>query len=136
MVPLLCLACDGVSRPDDTLGLQSAARWEWHGRLVVEGDSALTLVRMAIDTTHGGGDVGLARFDFNPAVGEGDEYSLTLGVDLGNVRDLRQNVPYALGPPPGRLPAHATVPCLCRPLKPDPVRGTVTVAPRRRRQVT
>src|SRR5947207_1011172 len=94
---LLCLACDGVSRPDDTLGLQSAARWEWHGRLVVEGDSALTLVRMGIDTTHGGGDVGLARYDFNPAVGEGDEYSLTLGLDLANVRDLRQNVPYAPG---------------------------------------
>src|SRR2546430_11431367 len=53
------------------------ARWEWHGRLVVEPDSALTLVRMAIDTAHGGHDVGLARYDFNPAVGEGDEYSLT-----------------------------------------------------------
>src|SRR5438034_10594574 len=36
-----------ISRPDDTLGLQSSARWEWHGRLVVEPDSALTLVRMA-----------------------------------------------------------------------------------------
>src|SRR3989442_7704279 len=59
-----CLACDGVSRPDDTLGLQSSARWEWHGRLVVEPDSALTLVRMAIDTAHGGHDVGLARYDF------------------------------------------------------------------------
>src|SRR2546427_11910577 len=97
-LPLLCLACDGVSRPDDTLGLQSAARWEWHGRLVVEADSALTIVRMAIDTTRGGGDVGLARYDFNPAVGEGDEYSLTLGLDLANLRDLRQNGPYALGP--------------------------------------
>jgi len=75
LLPLFCLACDGVSRPDDTLGLQSVARWEWHGRLVVEDDSALTLVRMALDTTHGGGDVALARFDFNPAVGEGDEYS-------------------------------------------------------------
>src|SRR6266545_2671393 len=75
---VLLAACDPVSRPDDTLGLQNVARWEWHGRLVVEGDSALTLVRMAIDTTHGGGDVALARFDFNPAVGEGDEYSLTL----------------------------------------------------------
>src|SRR5436309_11165674 len=63
----LLSACDGVSRPDDTLGLQSAARWEWHGRLVVEADSAFTLVRMRIDTTHGGGDVGLARYDFNPA---------------------------------------------------------------------
>src|SRR5690348_3461923 len=101
---LLLSACDPVSRPDDTLGLQSSARWEWHGRLVVQRDSALTLVRMAIDTTHGGGDVGLARYDFNPAVGEGDEYSLTLALDFGNVRELRQSVPYALGPPPARLP--------------------------------
>src|SRR5437867_3301016 len=101
----LLAACDAVSRPGDTLGLQSAARWEWHGRLVVERDSTLTLVRMAIDTTHGGGDVALARFDFNPAVGEGDEYSLTLALDLGRARDLRQNVPYPLGPPPARLSA-------------------------------
>src|SRR5437773_2290160 len=50
LLPLFCLACDGVSRPDDTLGLQSSARWQWHGRLVVEPDSARTLVRMAIDT--------------------------------------------------------------------------------------
>src|SRR5207247_4831584 len=101
---LLCLACDGVSRPDDTLGLQSTARWEWHGRLVVEGDSTLTLVRMAIDTTHGGGDVALARFDFNPAVGEGDEYSLTLALDLGRARDVRQNVTYQIGAATDRLP--------------------------------
>ena len=133
---LLCLACDGVSRLDDTLGLQSRGRWEWHGRLVVEPDSALTLVRVAIDTTHGGGDVALARFDFNPAVGEGDEYSITLALDLGRARDLRQNVPYALGPPPGRLPASATVTCLCRPLKPDSVRGTFTLATRGLRQIT
>lgn len=136
LLPLVCLACDGVSRPDDTLGLQSAARWEWHGRLLVERDSALTLVRMAIDTTHGGHDVGLARYDFNPAVGEGDEYSLTLALDLQNVRDLRQNVPYALGPPPARIPAYGTVTCLCRPLKPDSVRGTFTLATRGLRQIT
>lgn len=136
VLPLLCLACDGVSRPDDTLGLQSAARWEWHGRLVVERDSALTLVRMALDTTHGGGDVALARFDFNPAIGEGDEYSLTLALDLGHARDLRQNVPYALGPPPARIPAYGTVTCLCRPLKPDSVRGTFTLATRGLRQIT
>src|SRR5438034_915709 len=105
LLPLFCLACDGVSRPDDTLGLQSSARWEWHGRLVVEPDSALTLVRMAIDTAHGGHDVGLARYDFNPAVGEGDEYSLTLALDLEKVRDLRQNVPYVLGPPHARTRA-------------------------------
>ena len=133
---LLLSACDPISRPDDTLGLQSAARWEWHGRLVVERDSALTLVRMAIDTTHGGGDVALARFDFNPAVGEGDEYSLTLALDLGNARELRQNVPYALGPPPARIPAYGTVTCLCRPLKPDSARGTFTLATRGLRQIT
>src|SRR5207247_9120002 len=95
---LLCLACDGVSRPDDTLGLQSAARWESHGRLVVEGDSALTLVRRAIDTTQRGGDVALARCDFNPALGEGDEYSLTLGGHLRDRRELAQSAPYPRGP--------------------------------------
>src|SRR5881409_3237407 len=113
LLPLFCLACDGVSRPDDTLGLQSSARWEWHGRLAVEPDSALTLVRMAIDTAHGGHDVGLARYDFNPAVGEGDEYSLTLALDLENVRDLGQTshtrwVPRPrASPPTGRRPACA-----------------------------
>src|SRR5256885_17181764 len=91
LLPLFCLACDGVSRSDDTLGLQNVARWEWHGRLVVEADSVLTLVRMAIDTPHGGGDVALARFDFNPAVAEGDEYSITAALDLEHVRDLRRN---------------------------------------------
>jgi len=133
---LLCIACDGVSRLDDTLGLQSAARWEWHGRVLVEPDSALTLVRMALDTMHGGGDVALARYDFNPAVGEGDEYSLTLALDLGNARELRQDVPYALGPPPARIPAYGTVTCLCSPLRPDSVRGTFTLATRGLRQIT
>ena len=135
-LPLLLSACDPTSRPDDTLGLQSAARWEWHGRVVVDSDAALTLVRLRIDTTQGGGDVAIARYDFNPAVGEGDEYSLTLALDLGRARDLRQNVPYALGPPPGRLPAYATVACLCRPLKPDSVRGTFLLATRGLRQIT
>ena len=97
----LLSACDGVSRPDDTLGLQSAARWEWHGRLVVEADSALTLA-----------------------------------LDLGRARDLRPNVAYTLGPPPARLTAYATVTCLCRPLKPDSVRGTFTLATRGLRQIT
>ena len=136
LLPLFCLACDGVSRPDDTLGLQNAAHWEWHGRVLVEPDSALTLVRMALDTMHGGGDVALARYDFNPAVGEGDEYSLTLALDLGNARELRQGVPYALGPPPARIPAYGTVTCLCRPLRPDSVHGTFTLATRGLRQIT
>jgi hypothetical protein len=133
---LLVAGCDPVSRLDDTLGLQSAGRWEWHGRVVVHEDPAYTLVTLGIDTTRGGGDVGLARFDFNPAVGEGDEYSITLALDFGNVRDLRQNVPYPLGPPPGRVPAFATVACLCHPLRPDSVRGSFTVATRGLRQIT
>src|SRR6266705_3658546 len=130
LLPLFCLACDGVSRPDDTLGLQSSARWEWHGRLVVEPDSALTLVRMAIDTAHGGHDVGLARYDFNPAVGEGDEYSLTLALDLGRAHDLVPGRPYAFGAGPGQIAAHATVACLCRPLRPDSLGGTYLLATR------
>src|SRR5437763_7631699 len=116
-------ACDGVSHLDDTLGVQSSARWEWHGRITVTQDPRLTLTRLAIDTGHGGGDVGLARYDFNPAEGEGDEYSLTLALDLGRARDLRQNVPYTLGPADARIPAYATVTCFCQPLKPDSVRA-------------
>ena len=133
---VLVAACDGVSHLDDTLGVQSSARWEWHGRITVTQDPRLTLTRLAIDTGHGGGDVGLARYDFNPAEGEGDEYSLTLGLDLGRAHDLRQNVPYALGGTDARIPAYATVTCFCRPLKPDSVRGTFRLATRGLRQIT
>ncbi|PYP26438.1 MAG: hypothetical protein DMD55_10515 [Gemmatimonadetes bacterium] len=122
-------SCD-VSRPGDTLGLQSLGRWEWHGRIVADADPQLTIARLRIDTTHGGGDVALVRYDFNPAVGEGDEYSITLGLELGRVRDLTPGTPYTLGPPPARVPAHATVACLCPPLKPDSVRGTLLLATR------
>jgi hypothetical protein len=129
-------ACDATSRPGDTLGAQSAARWEWHARLVVDTDPQVTLVRLRVDTAHGGGDVGLARYDFNPTPALGDEYAITLGLDFGQVRDLRQNVPYALGPPPARIPAYATVTCFCPPLRPDSVRGTFRVATRGLRQIT
>jgi len=116
------VACD-VSKPGDTLGLQTSARWEWHARLVVERDPTLTLVRLRIDTTQGGGDVGLARYDFNPSAAEGDEYELALGLDFGP-------------PPAARIPAYATVTCFCRPLRPDSVRGTFRVATRGLRQIT
>jgi hypothetical protein len=115
--------------------LQSYGRWEWRGRLVAAPDSSLTLVRMRIDTTRGGGDVALVRYDFNPAQGEGDEYALTLGLDFGSVRELRQGVPYRLGSPPARIPAAATVICFCRPLRPDSVRGTFTLVTRGLRQI-
>jgi hypothetical protein len=125
----------GISRPDDTQGVQSLGRWEWHARLLVEADPHLTIVRMRIDTSQGGGDVILARYDFNPTDGEGDEYALTLGLEVGRVRDLKPR-PYPLGPAPAGIPAFATVTCLCRPLKPDSVRGTFLLATRGLRQIT
>jgi len=129
------LSCD-VSRPGDTQAVQSYGRWEWHGRLAVEPDPRLTLVRMRIDTARGGGDVVLARYDFNPSDAEGDEYALTIGLELGRVRDLNVNTPYPLGPPPARIAAFATVACLCRPLRPDSVRGAFLLATRGLRQLT
>lgn len=129
-------ACDPTSRPGDTRGYQSAARWEWHGRVSVRQDTALGMTRLSLDTTAGGGDVGLARYDFNPAEGVGDEYSVTLAFDLGRVRDLRPGVPYSLGPPPARIPTYGTVTCFCGPMKPDSVRGTFLLATRGLRQIT
>jgi len=127
-------ACDPYQRADDTTGEQLAAHWEWNGRLVVETDSTLTHTRIRIDSgaseRH---DVILARFDFDPAYGAGDEYSLTLGLDLGIARDLPLNAPIPLG---GRIPVVATVTCLCRPLRPDSVRGTLTIHQRGLRQIT
>ncbi|HEU5260790.1 MAG TPA: hypothetical protein VFU41_05110 [Gemmatimonadales bacterium] len=132
---LLLVAACGVSRPGDTQGLQSLGRWEWHGRLVVESDPHLTLVRMRIDTMTTGGDVVLARFDFNPAPGEGDEYALTLGLELGRVRELDLNTAHSLGPSPARIAAFGSVTCLCEPLRPDSVRGTFLLATRGLRQL-
>jgi len=128
--------CDQASRSGDTTGLQSYGRWEWHGRIVAEPDSSLTLMRIRIDTTRGGGDVAVVRYDFDPSPGAGDEYALTLGLDFGNVRALRPGVPYELGSPPARIPAFATATCFCRPLRPDSVRGTFTLVTRGMRQIT
>ena len=136
-VTLLFFAgCDQASRSGDTTGLQSYGRWEWHGRIEAEPDSSLTLMRIRIDTTRGGGDVALVRYDFDPSPGAGDEYALTLGLDLGNVRALRPGVPYELGSPPARIPALETATCFCRPLRPDSVRGTFTLVTRGMRQIT
>src|SRR5205807_6110698 len=43
---------------------------------------------------------------------------------------------YAFGSAPGQIAAHATVACLCRPLRPDSVRGTYRLATRGLRQLT
>jgi len=127
------LACDIFPKPGDTDGLQQSARWEQHGRIVVDTDPTYTLVRLRVDTTvaerH---DVILARFDFDPSEALGDEYSLTVALDLGDVRRLSANHSYSLGQ---AIPAYATVTCLCRPLRPDSVRGTYVMQTRGSRQI-
>lgn len=126
-------ACDILPRAGDTDGTQRWGEWEQHGRLVVDTDRVYTLVRLRIDTAaaerH---DVVLARFDFDPSDALGDEYSLTVALDLGDTRRLSANHPYLLG---DSIPAHATVTCLCRPLKPDSVRGTYVMQTRGSRQL-
>jgi hypothetical protein len=77
----------------------------------------------------------LVRYDFNPVPGVGDEYTIALGLELGRVRDLRTGTGYGIGPPPGRIPAYATITCLCEPLKLDSARGTVALATRGLRQL-
>ena len=135
---LLAAACDPLRRPGDTTGDQRSARWEWNGRLAVETDSVLTLVRLRIDTAGvtGRHDVLLARFDFDPSSGAGDEYALTLGVDLGVARALPLEQPLPLGPLPGHLAAFGTVTRLGTPLRPDSVRGTFLLSQRGLRQLT
>ena len=126
-------ACDILPRPGDTQGVQQAGRWEQHGRIVVDTDPVYTLVRLRVDTTalerH---DVVLARFDFDPSDAVGDEYSLTLALDLGDARHLSANHPYSLG---DSIPAYGTVTCLCRPLRPDSVRGKYVMQTRGSRQI-
>ena len=138
LTSLLLSGCEGLDKPGDTLGEQLSARWEWRGRLVTEVDSTLTLVRLRIDTAgvrerH---DVMLTRFDFDPEAGAGDEYALTLGLDLGVARDLPLWEPLSLGPAPARIRAYGTVTRLGSPLKTDSVRGTFVLGRRGLRQLT
>ncbi|HEV8381603.1 MAG TPA: hypothetical protein VGQ29_08460, partial [Gemmatimonadales bacterium] len=66
-------------------------------------------------------DVVLSRFDFDPTDALGDEYSLTVALDLGDARRLSAYHSYPLD---DSIAAWGTVTCLCRPLRPDSVRGT------------
>jgi hypothetical protein len=127
-------ACDVLPRAGDTYGEQVAGRWDQRGRLLVETDERYTLVRLKVDTTgitdrH---DVVLARFDFDPSEGSGDEYALTIGLEIGDARRLSPNHLYRLG---SDIPAYGTVTCLCRPLRPDSVRGSYEVQTRGIRQL-
>lgn len=129
----LVSGCEILPHPGDTQGIQESGRWEQRGRIVVQPDPRYTLVHLQVDThvvdRH---DVVLARFDFNPSEAEGDEYSLTVALDIGDARKLSANHPYSLG---DSIPAYGTVTCLCRPLRPDSVRGTYTMHTRGLRQL-
>lgn len=125
---LTLLGCDLLPRAGDTAGSQRSARWDQFGRLVIDADSSLTVVRLRSETLgvaqrH---DVVLARFEFDPAEHFGDEYALIVALEFGDVRRLRPGGTYTLATPPaaGDIVAHATVTCVCRPLRPDSVTGT------------
>lgn len=126
-------ACEILPRAGDTQGVQGAGRWDQHARIVVDTDPRYTVVRLRVDTglteRH---DVLLARYDFDPSEGAGDEYALTVALELGDARQLSANKAYALGDP---IQAYATVSCLCTPLRPDSVRGTYTMQTRGLRQL-
>lgn len=130
----LCLGCGFFPEKGDTEGDQQQAQWLTSARLVVDTDPTLTIIRLKsapLDSTHGGHHLLLARYDFNPdQTILGDEYSLHIGLDLGSIRTLERGTAYPLGPPPARIPAYATVSCLCSPLRPDSVRGTFTIVQR------
>jgi hypothetical protein len=126
-------ACDVLPRPGDTEGVQQAGRWEQHGRIVVAPDARYTIVHLGVDTNltarH---DVVLARYDFDPSDALGDEYALTVALDLGDARQLSASHRYPLG---DSIPAWGTVTCLCRPMRPDSVRGTYMMQTRGMRQI-
>jgi len=131
-IALLVVGCDVLARPGDTRGEQQQAAWVSAGRLVVDTDPRLTVVRLQIDSAGitGRHDVLLARFEFD------DAHALTIGLDFGDVRHLEQGHPYALGGRDAAIPAFATVACLCRPLRPDSVRGTYEMEKRGIAQIT
>jgi hypothetical protein len=127
---LSCVACDILPQKGDTEGVQQQAQWLPSARLVVDTDPQLTIIRFRatpLDSAHGGHHVLLTRFDFNPTTAAGDEYVVNFALDLENIPDLRRPGPYQLG---SQVPAFATVSCLCRPLRPDSVRGTFTLTHR------
>ena len=58
---------------------------------------------------------------------------MNIGLEVGDARRLSAGHSYHLGT---EIPAYATVTCLCRPLRPDSVRGTYTMATRGMRQLS
>ncbi|HWZ29408.1 MAG TPA: hypothetical protein VNX15_12645 [Gemmatimonadales bacterium] len=65
----------------------------------------------------------LTKFEFGDP-GDASTYELTLGLDFGDTRRLSLGRAYTVGGPRAEIGAVGTVACLCRPLKPDSIRGT------------
>jgi len=121
---LWCAGCELLPRPGDTQGDQQQALWTNTGRLVVDTDPRLTIVRIRVDTAVvGRHDVLLTKFEFgDPA--DGSAYELTLGLDFGDTRTLTTGKAYSVGGPRAQIPAVGSVACLCHPIRPDSVRGS------------
>lgn len=135
---LVCAGCDILPQKGDTEGEQQQAQWLPAARLVVDTDPDVTLVRLRsepLDSSRGGHHLLLARFEFNPSAGLGDEYALSIALDLGDIHDVKRGMSYAIGASPAPIPAYGTVTCLCRPLKPDSIRGTFMLSQRGMAQI-
>ena len=116
--------CELLPRPGDTQGEQHQALWTNSGRLVVDTDPKLTVVRIRVDSGLAGRhDVLLTRFEFGDP-GDPSTYELTLGLDFGDTRKLSLGKLYTVGGPKADLGAVGTLACFCRPLRPDSIRGT------------
>ena len=121
---LTIFGCELLPRPGDTQGEQHQAFWTSSGKLVVDTDPRLTIVRVRVDTGLAGRhDVLLSRFEFGDA-GDPSTYELTLALDFGDTRKLSLGKPYTVGGPRAEIPAAGAVACLCRPFRPDSVRGS------------
>ena len=119
---LTIFSCELLPRPGDTQGEQNGAYWTSSGRLAIDTDPRLTIMRLGVDSVSGRHDVLLAKFEFgNPA--DASAYELTLGLDFRDTRKLTTGKAYSVGGAGAEIPGAGTVACLCRPLRPDSVRG-------------
>ena len=115
------VACFGSYR-GDTEGFQRLGEWWTDARIVVEEDSILTLRRVvAVPGEH---DVLIAALDFNPSQDAlGDEYSLSIAIDIGPPKALPVETQRAIGGPDGLEAALGSRIGLGPILRPDSVRG-------------
>ena len=115
------VACFGSYR-GDTEGFQRQGEWWTGARIATEVDSVLTLRRVA--AAPGEHDVLVAALDFNPSQDVlGDEYSLSIAIDIGPPKSLPVETPRALGGPDGLAVALGSRIGLGPILRPDSVRG-------------